>query len=291
MSIDFLHERIRKLKNPSVIDFGIKPDVVPPHILEQASNATQAYGTFCRELLESLKDLVPAVRFSFGTFALMGAEGMELLESLLHEAGELGYYVLLDTPEILSPWEADRTAETILSGDRFHCDGVVMFPYIGSDSVKPFAPLCKERGKDLFAIVRSPNRSASEIQDLLTGSRLVHSAAAAIVDRFGDSAIGKCGYSCIGSGVSAAAPESIKMLRSQYKRMFLLVDGLDYPGGNAKNCSYAFDRLGYGAVVCAGPSVTAAWKEAGTDGQDYVQQAVQAAERMKRNLTRYIDIL
>ena len=70
-----------------------------------------------------------------------------------------------------------------------------------------------------------------------------------------------------------------------------MVDGLDYPSGNAKNCSYAFDRFGYGAVVCAGPSVTAAWKEAESDGQDFATQAVQAAERIKKNLNRYITIL
>jgi hypothetical protein len=37
--------------------------------------------------------------------------------------------------------------------------------------------------------------------------------------------------------------------------------------------------------------VTAAWLEAETDGSDYVQLAVQAAERMKKNITRYVTIL
>ena len=77
----------------------------------------------------------------------------------------------------------------------------------------------------------------------------------------------------------------------RYKYVFLLVDGLDYPSGNAKNCGFAFDRLGHGAAVCVGPSVTAAWKETESDGQDYVEQAVQAAERIKKNLSRYVTIL
>ena len=62
--------------------------------------------------------------------------------------------------------------------------------------------------------------------------------------------------------------------------------------GNAKNCSYAFDRFGYGAVVCAGPSVTAAWKEVeNADSKDYLSASVAAALRMKKNLGRYIVIL
>ncbi len=289
MSIDMLHGRVRKLKNPSVIDFGIKPDAIPGHLLTEEGNEIAAYSRFCRELMTGMKDLVPAVRFSFGTFALM--DGLSLLKKLLTEAGEMGYYVLLDSPEILSPWGADRAALTIFGNDQYPCDAIVISPYIGSDAVKPFVPYCKEHGKDLFVVVRSPNKSASELQDLLTGTRLVQSAAAEMVSRFGDPIRGKCGYCRIGAAASAGNPEGLRMLRAKYNRMYLLVDGLDYPSGNAKNCSFAFDRFGYGAVVCAGPSVTAAWRDAERSGDDYVALAVQAAERMKKNLARYVTIL
>ncbi len=140
-------------------------------------------------------------------------------------------------------------------------------------------------------IVRSPNKSAAEIQDLLTGSRHVHIAAADLVSRNGTETIGKCGYSQICALASAGNASSLKNLRAKYSRMFLLVDGLDYPSGNAKNCSNAFDKFGHGAIVCAGPSVTAAWKEAETDGRDFLEQAKLAAERMKKNITRYITVL
>lgn len=290
MAIELLHEKIRKLKNPSMVDFGVKKDSIPPHLLEEEGTFLSAYVRFCRELMAGLKGFVPAVRFSFGDFALLGSEGLEKLAVLLKEASELGYYVLLDSPEILSPWGADRTAETIFGGDSYLCDGLVISPYIGSDAIKPFVPYCKQN-KDLFVILRSPNKSAAELQDLLTGTRLVHNAAADIVNRFGENILTKCGYSRIGAVVSAGSANSVKNIRNGYKGMYLLVDGLDYPSGNHKNCSHAFDRFGYGAVVCAGPSVTAAWKETESDGSDYVECARQAAERMKKNLLRYITIL
>lgn len=291
MSIDLLHNRIRKMKNPSVIDFGIKDDCLPQHLLEEEGNICAAYGRFCRELMAALKGLVPAVRFSFGAFSLMGPDGVLLLQSLLKEAGEQGFYVILDSPEILSPWAADRTAETVFGTGAYPCDALIFSGYIGSDAIKPFLPWCKDGSKSVFVVVRSPNKSASELQDLLTGSRLVHTAAAETVNRFGEQAPGKSGYARVGAAVSAGMPDSLRNLRLKYNRVFLLVDGLDYPSGNAKNCSYAFDRFGYGAAVCAGPSVTAAWKETESDGRDYVEHAVQAAERMKKNILRYITIL
>lgn len=291
MSIDLLQDKIRKRKNPSVIDFSIQWSCLPPHLTGQEGSRLKAYGRFCRELMDTLKETVPAVRFSFDAFALLGGEGIGLLQQLLKEAGEMGYYVILDGPQILSPWAADRAAEALLASEEYVCDGLLISPYIGSDSMKPFLPLCKDQEKDLFVVVRSPNKSALELQDLLTGSRHVYGAAAEIVNRFGEQILGKCGYSRICAAASAGSPDSLRNLRMKHNRMFLLVDGLDYPSGNAKNCSYAFDRFGHGAVVCAGPSVTAAWMEAESDGRNYAELALQAAERMKKNLTRYVTVL
>lgn len=291
MSIDVLQEMIRKRKNPSMIDFGIQRSNLPPRLAAEEGSFLPAYSRFCRELMAGLKETVPAVRFSFGTFALLGPAGLMELSSLLKEASGHGFYVVLDGPEILSPWEADRTAEALLGEESaYPCDGLVISAYIGSDALKPFVPYCKA-GKDVFVVARSPNKSASELQDLLTGTRQVHMASADTVSRFGETVYGKCGYSRIGALASAGAASSLKNLRTKYARTFLLVDGLDYPSGNAKNCSAAFDKFGHGAVVCAGPSVTAAWQNEGSDGTEYVKYAVQAAERMKKNITRYITVL
>ena len=290
MSIDSLQDKIRKRKNPSVIDFTIRLEDLPPHLLEESSSA-MAYARFCRELMEALKETVPAVRFSFDMFALLGCDGITLLQQLMQEAGVLGYYVLLDGPQILSPWAAVKAAETLFGSGEYACDGLLIDPYIGSDSIKAFLPYCKDNEKDLFVVVRSPNKSAVELQELLTGSRHVYTAAAEIVNRFGEQIIGKSGYSRICAAASAGSADGLRNLRTKHNRMFLLVDGLDYPSGNAKNCSYAFDRFGHGAAVCAGPSVTSAWKEAQSDGKNYTDFALQAAERMCKNLTRYVSIL
>ena len=62
MSVDFLQNKIRKLKNPSMVDFFITPDKLPAQLLEGRSEV-QAYGLFCRNLLEGLRNIIPAVRF------------------------------------------------------------------------------------------------------------------------------------------------------------------------------------------------------------------------------------
>jgi len=291
MSVDLLHEKIRKLKNPSMVDLSCREEMLPPHLLAEHGCFTAAYGRFCRELMDGLQEIVPVLRFPFGDFALLGADGLKLLSELLTEAGEKGFYRVLECPGIYSPLNAENAAKTLLGGETFRCDALIIDPYIGTDGIKPFLPYCKNDGKALFVVVRSPNKSALELQDLMTGSRLVHGAAAELAVRHGETILGKCAYSQVGALVSAGVPQSLKNLRTKHDRLFLLVDGLDYPSGNAKNCSNAFDRFGHGAVVCAGESVTAAWKESDSDGRDYVSHAVQSAERMKKNICRYITVL
>ena len=292
MSIDVLQEKIRKLKNPSLVDFALKVSDLPPYLLEEEGSAAAAYGRFCREQLDALKGIIPSVRIGFTAFALLGPDGLRELISVLNAAADLGYYVVLEAPYILSPMMAQATAEAAWGdGAIYPCDGLIISGYAGSDIIKQFAPYAKEKKKDLFTVVRTSNKTAPEIQDLLTGTRLVHAAAADLVNRFGADNIGKYGYARVSVVAGANSIESLRTLRNKYPKLFLLVDDMDYTGCNAKNCSTAFDKFGHGAAVCAGPTVTSAWQTAGTDGRDHAQQAVAAAERMKKNLTRYITIL
>lgn len=292
MAIDVLQEKIRKLKNPSMVDLALGTGDLPPHLVQEEGSAAKAYGRFCRELMDGLKGIVPAVRVSFSAFGLMGPEGMSELTSVLRYGAELGYYVALEGPYLLSPMMASAAADVIFGAESIYpCDGLILSGYPGSDVIKPFLPFVREGKKDIFPVVRTSNKTAPEIQDLLTGTRLVHAAAADLINRFTGDNLERCGYARVGIVAGASSAQSLSALRSKYPRLFLLLDDMDYSGCNAKICSSAFDKFGHGAVVCAGPTITTAWKQAETDGADYVAQAAAAAERMKKNLTRYTTVL
>ena len=288
MSVDILQEKIRKTKNPSMLELNLCPDELPP----QFSRDAMGYGSFCRELLAGLKGVVPAVRVSFSSFALLGAAGLDQLTEVLKCAKELGYYVAMDAPELLSPKAASLTAQAVFGDNsQFVCDGLVISGYAGSDVIKPFLPYCKDGKKDIFVVARTANKSAPEIQDLLAGGRIVHAAAADHVNRYGADTAGKFGYTRVGILAAASSAESLRSLRAKYPKLFFLRDGYDYTNANAKNCSYAFDKFGHGAAACASTSITCAWTQSEGDGNDFITHAAAAAERMKKNLTRYVTIL
>ncbi len=292
MAVDIFQDKIRKHKNPSVVELGLSISDLPAHIIESEGYGASAYGRFSQELLEGLKGIVPAVRISFSSFAVLGADGLAVLENILKYAGDQGYYVILDAPEILSPSSAKIIADALLGEQaRFFCDALVISGYLGSDIIKPFLSYCKNQKKDIFVVARTANKSASELQDLLSGSRVVHAAAADHVNRYGADTVGKYGYTRVGVLAAASAADSLRSLRAKYPKLFFLLDGYDYPNSNAKNCSFAFDKYGHGAAACSGAGITCAWKNTESDGHDFVEHSVAAAERMKKNLTRYVTIL
>ena len=288
MSVDFLQDIIRKQKNPFVLELALPIGKLP----ERFSKDGKGYGEFCLELMRGLKGQVGALRFSFAAFALHGEAGIRMLSEALLNASKLGYYVLLDAPEIASVSMAETIAEAILGEEsKYPCDGVVINGYMGSDVIKPFLPYCGKGKKDLFVTVRTGNKSAPELQDLLAGSRLVHMVAADHVNRYGSNTAGKFGYTQVGIMAGASSAQSLQLLRQKYPNLFILMDGLDYPNANAKNCSLAFDRFGHGAAICVGSSVTCAWKTEEGQEEDFVLHAAASLERQKKNICRYITIL
>lgn len=290
MSIDALQTKMKKHGSALMVDLSVTPDSIPPHF--RTAYGDRACMEYCKQLLQCLKGKVPAVRFSLLQFSLLGGQGIAGLSDLLKLADSLGFYTLLDVYGLTSQEKAQYAADTIWGqGSTLACDGILTSGYFGTEIIRPFLPYCEKQKKDLFIVVKTPGKSSSEIQDLLAGSRMVHMAAADYVNRFAVGTVGKYGFSNVCIGVSAAAGESVRLLRSKYPKLFMLVDGMDRPGANAKNCSLGFNRLGHGAIVGVGSSVTCAWKETDSNGENFVQEAVAAAERAQRKIDRYVTIL
>lgn len=292
MSIDRLQEKIRKYKNPTVLELDFSREQIPAYLFAEEGNDAKAYARFCIEFLELLRGFVPAVRVSFAAFAFMGTDGLVALSRVLNCARENGYYIILEVPEALSAQRAQQNADILFAeGCLWECDAYLICAYIGSEAIKPYMARLQDSDKALFVMVRSGNRSATELQDLLSGGRHVFEAMADIVNRFKNTQATKSGYDRIAIVGPATSADILRKLRQKYKNLFILVDGYDVSGANAKNCAEAADQLGHGIAVCSGTTIGAAWCATGLDGREYLENAQEIAERMKKNLARYFTVL
>lgn len=306
MSIDVLQSKIRKLKTPIVVGLDPTAELIPPELLAECEARlgkgpealAESYLLFCKGLLDALKKLVPAIKLQSACFEALGWQGVRVMQELLAYAKKLNYYVLLETMRSDVGHIAALNAESIFGGLEFGgervfpypCDGLVVNGYLGSDSIKPFLPYLQgEEPKNLFVVVKSSNRSSPEVQDLISGDRVIHTAMADLTLRWSTERFGKCGYGEVGAVVGALAPGAIQNLRKRYDTLFFLVPGYGAQGGVAKHAAYAFDRFGHGAAVCASRSIIGAWREQAE--LDWPEAAVAAVEKMKRQLEHYVTVL
>lgn len=307
MSIDVLQERIRKLKSPIMVGLDPYLPILPRHIVRDAFDeygqtlrgAAEAYYRFCTELLDRLSPIVPAVKLQSACFEALGADGINQMQRISKYAKNLGYYVLMDSMRGDVGSVAEIYAQAVFGSvsvgetayQLYDCDGLTVNGYLGSDGIKPFLPYCKHDGKNVFILLKTSNKSSREVQDLLSGDRVVYTAMADLAMRWGADLFGKNGYSEIGAVVGATFPQTMKLLREKYDRLFFVVPGYGAQGGTAKNVQFAFDRFGHGAIVSASRSIICAWQKDGGDGENYLDCAEEAALKMKADIGKYVVIL
>ena len=307
MSIDVLQERIRKLKSPIMVGLDPYLPILPRHIVRDAFDeygqtlrgAAEAYYRFCTELLDRLCPIVPAVKLQSACFEALGADGICQMQRISKYAKNLGYYVLMDSMRGDVGSVAEIYAQAVFGSvpvgetayQLYGCDGLTVNGYLGSDGINPFLPYCKHDGKNVFILLKTSNNSSREVQDLLSGDRVVYTAMADLAMRWGSDLFGKNGYSEIGAVVGATFPQTMKLLREKYDRLFFVVPGYGAQGGTARNVQFAFDRFGHGAIVAASRSIICAWQKDGGDGENYLDCAEAAALKMKADIGKYVVIL
>ena len=307
MSIDVLQEKIRSMKNPVMVGLDPYLPILPRHIVRDAleehgqtpRGAAAAYTRFCTELLDALQGVVPAVKLQSACFEALGADGIAAMQALSRYATDKGFYVLIDSMrgDVGSVAEiyAQAMFGTVPIGSTAHrlysCNALTVNGYLGSDGVRPFLPYCKHDGKSIFLLLKTSNKSSREVQDLLSGDRVIYTAMADLAMRWSEGLFGKSGYSQIGAVVGATYPQTLRLLREKYDRLFFLVPGYGAQGGTARNVQGAFDRFGHGAIITASRSIICAWQSSGSDGRDYCAHAVAAAEKMKQDLAEYVTVL
>lgn len=309
MSVDVLQNKIRKLKNPSMVGLDPTPDIIPSFILQEAfaekghtlNGLAEAYNRFCTGILNTLAGYVPAVKVQSACFEALGADGIRVMQELLALAQRLGYYVLLDSMRgdvgNIAGIHADAVfGETAIGENTFRpyvCDAVTVNGYLGSDGIKPFLPYLQDgNGKNIFLLIKTSNKSSSEVQDLISGDRLIHTAMADLAMRWSTGLFGKYGYSEIIAVVGGTNTRVLTQLRGKYDRLFFMVPGFGAQGGTPRSVKPAFDRFGHGAVVSASRSIISAWKnDPEKDEREYLTAIRAAAVKMRDDICNLVTVM
>lgn len=276
--IDYLIKKIKETENPTVVGLDPSLEIVPPgiktDIFHSLGVTPQAVGKiffeFNKAIIDSVKDLIPAVKLQIAMYERYGIEGLASYIKTIEYAKEKELIVIGDIKrgDIASTAEAyaSHIGGVEILGNTFDCwkeDIITVNPYFGIDGIDPFLVNCEKYKKGIFILIRTSNRSSYELQELIVGEKAIplYYHVADLVAHWGKKLIGKTGYSSVGAVVGATHQEQGRALRKRLPHVFFLVPGYGAQGGRGEDLKGYFDKDGLGIIVNSSRGIMGAWQK------------------------------
>lgn len=271
-AMDKLINRIKETNNPTVMGLDPRYDMIPESIRtkysEDIEGACKAILEFNKELIDSVYDIVPAVKPQIAFYEMFGEEGIKVFNETCKYAKQKGMIIIADVKRgdigsTAAGYSNAYLGKTPIGEEKvsiYDVDFVTVNPYLGIDGVKPFIEDCKEYGKGIFILVKTSNKSSGELQDLkLENGITIYEKVAELVNSWGEDLVGEYGYSSVGAVVGATYPIQIKELREIMPKTYFLIPGYGAQGGKAEDIALGF-KDGIGGIVNASRSLMSAYK-------------------------------
>jgi orotidine-5'-phosphate decarboxylase len=239
-----------------------------------AARAARAVAVHCSLAIEATAEQCVAVKLQVACFERLGGPGWTALQEAAKRAHEAELLVIADAKRGDVDVSARAYAQAFLGNtpspygpvEGLGADALTVNPLLGIDSLEPFVTVARERSGGVFALVRTSNPGAADLQEqpLATGGS-VSDRLAAFVAELGAPRIGATGLSDVGAVVGATAPERLEALRQLMPAAVFLLPGVGAQGGRVQDLAAAFAPGRAGGLIAASRSIVDAHRESGGD--------------------------
>ncbi len=289
---DRLSAAVKRTRSVTCVGLDPRLDQLPQAIRQSVLSASDlqstadAFEVFCCGVIDVVKELVPVVKPQAAFFEQLGPAGMLALGRVVRHASAAGLIVIMDAKRNDIGSTATGYAQAYLGAGHLSpwgSDSLTVSPYLGRDSLEPFADVCDQREAGIFVLVKTSNPGGGLFQDRESDGETVYAAVAGLVAELNFGRIGESNYGPIGAVVGATYPEQLVQLRSSMPHSWILVPGYGAQGGSASDVQGAFDERGLGGIVNSSRNIIFAHQRAEfrqSHGDARWQQAVEQATRM-----------
>ncbi len=297
MITDKLIDGIIATQNPTCVGLDTLFDYLPDDMRQGATNfedVAERVLAFNKKIIDSIADIVPSVKVQIAYYEMYGAAGMQTYYQTLQYAKSKGLYVIADAKRNDIGSTAACYAKAFLGCSQVNENTLSAFPsdyvtvngYLGSDGILPFVEECEKHDKGIFVLVKTSNPSGAEIQNVVLQNGVpMYEYMGGLVEKWGESTVGRYGYSAVGAVVGATHPEEAARLRSILPHTFFLIPGYGAQGGKAEMLKSCFKQNGLGGVVNNSRGILCAYKK---NGGSYYEAARQACIDMQKDLSSVI---
>jgi orotidine-5'-phosphate decarboxylase len=221
--LDLLKSSYDKYK--SILCLGLDPVIEDIPLSGDVSTVITAfYEEILNKILQQ-KEYPSAIKPNYAFYAQYGMQGIEALVNTIELFKSEGFPVILDVKR----GDIDNTASAYAREAFvfFKADAVTLSPYLGQDSVRPFADNYPDKG--FYILTKTSNKSSHEFQDVMVGHNepLFVRVSKKIVEWYRPG---------IGSVVGATYPNQLSLIShvfiSSGKEIPLLIPGIGRQGGD-----------------------------------------------------------
>ncbi|HEX6229119.1 MAG TPA: orotidine-5'-phosphate decarboxylase [Solirubrobacterales bacterium] len=230
-----------------------------------AERAASAVASHCRNLIERAGPSCVAVKPQLACFERLGAPGWAALAEVCAAAREAGLLTIADGKRGDVPVTATAYAQALVGETPtpwgpvagLGVDAFTANPLLGSDALEPLVAAAEAAGAGVFALVRTSNPGAAEIEDMPAPEQPLHEALATLVDGLADRLLGAGGLSGMGAVVGATEPGHLARLRELMPRSIFLMPGVGPQGGRPELLGAAFGPGRAAGLVAASRGIAA----------------------------------
>lgn len=206
-----------------------------------------------------------AVKPQLACFERLGAPGWAALEEVCAAAREAGLLVVADGKRGDVPVTAAAYAQALVGETPtpwgpvagLGADAFTANPLLGRDALEPLVAAAAEAGAGMFALVRTSNPGAADIQDLPAPEAPLHERLAGLVDDLSERLLGASGLSGMGAVVGATEPRHLGRMRELMPRSIFLIPGVGAQGGQPEMLGAAFAAGRSAGLVAASRGIAA----------------------------------
>ena len=163
-------------------------------------------------------------------------------------------------------------------------DAVTIHPYMGSDSVKPFA---NYEGKIAYVLTRTSNEGRKDMQDLvLQDGRKLYQATAQEIVKWNAGVKGT-----LGSVLGATSPDELESAAKYFVEVDMmipvLIPGVGAQGGSGSDVRKRLDKAGYDlrrTRINSSSGISFRYLEKGKETKDFAGAAIQGIEELNKDI-------
>ena len=244
---DALIERVRALGHPLCVGLDPHLDQIPA-IFRRGSMApgdpetSAVVEEFLAAVLDRVAGRVAIVKPQIAFFEQLGWRGLRVLDGLCAKARSGGLQILLDAKRgDIGSTARGYAAAYLTRGAAMPVDALTINPYLGFDTIEPFAEAARGAGRGLFVLVRTSNPGSADLQDRDVGGEPLFGRVAAGLANLSNGMIGsKTGWSSLGVVCGATWPDQARRVREALPNALFLVPGYGAQGASASAAVQGF---------------------------------------------------